>query len=74
MTKEEYNELLQIFTDESHSDPQLQTLIDEYIYNYNLTGIKDSLILTKIFDYLDANLQGRIRRKLHEIKSDSEIN
>lgn len=64
--KRSLRDLIQSFNDEAYADPGLQKLVSEYYLSENLTGIKDEILLRKIFDYMDNKLQAEIRSNLQK--------
>lgn len=54
---------LQKFVDESYVDEKLQELMEEFRQTEVKTGIQDPVILSKIFDYLDAKFKDNVKLK-----------
>lgn len=57
-------DVIQEFNDEMFTDEELSKMIVEYQITEGLCGVKDELILGRIFEYLDNKLQTEIRSKL----------
>lgn len=52
---------MQSLYDEFMVDPAVAQLVEDYLKTQSLTGVTDEVILGKVFDYMDAEFQKRIK-------------
>ena len=61
MTKLNLTKTIQEFHDGAYEDEKLQDLIHQLTVEEELTGVRNPVLLERIFDYLDLKLQNEIR-------------
>lgn len=66
LTQKQLAKIVKKFADGSYTDETLQSMMTELHETELLTGVKDELIMGRIFTYLDTKLQEEIRSKIKE--------
>lgn len=67
-SKKNIQKVIQKFHDGAFQDEELQKLMEEFHEAEKFSGIRDELILERIFTYLDNKLQSEIRATLKQEK------